>query len=120
MNSFFTFFKESSILNAILAMVIFIFNLMTSYQVDKISEIYKILKSENNIIFENAVQANKIEKIAPIITENFDFYPDVSALQNRQESINNIDASPGTFSRKLANNSLAVFVLKNEIDETAF
>lgn len=101
-------------------MVMFIFNLMTSIQVDKISEIYKTLKPENNIIFKNAVLTNKIEKLAPIIAENFDFYPDVSKLQNREEFINNIHTSPGTFSRKLANNSLAVYVLKNEIDETAF
>lgn len=120
MNSLFTFFKETTILKTILAMVVFIFNLTTTFQDDKISGIYKTLKSQNNIIFESAAQENKTEKLAPIITENIQFHPDVSELQNRGEFINNMDPSPGIFSRKLRNNSLAAFVFRNKIDETAF
>ncbi|UAM99683.1 hypothetical protein K8354_07725 [Polaribacter litorisediminis] len=124
MNSFFTFFKQSSILKAILAIVLFIFNLMTTVKVDKISEIYKTLKSENNTIFESEFQTNKMEKLEPVITENFEFYSDGSEIDKREEFVRsaktNLDLNPGTYSRNLTNNSLAVFVLKNKIDETAF
>ena len=86
-------------------------------QVEKSSKLFKTLKSKDSIIFERAFNKCEIEKLTPIIAENFEFYHDVAGIQNKKEFLsaikNNICTNPGNFSRQLVKNSLEVFELKN-------
>jgi hypothetical protein len=90
MNSFLTPFKESIILQAIFAIVFFFYSLMTAAQVDENSELFKTLKSKDSIIFERVFNKCELEKLTPIIAENFEFYHDIGGIQNREEFINAI------------------------------
>jgi hypothetical protein len=116
MNSFLTPFKESIILQAIFAIAFFFYSLMTAAQVDENSELFKTLKSKDSIIFERVFNKCELEKLAPIIAENFEFYHDIGGIQNSAEFINaikiNICSNPGINQRSLVKESLAVFEMK--------
>ena len=117
MNSFFQPFKDSLIFKVLLTIILFLFSLVMNAQVDKKSELYKTLKSKDSIIFDRAFNKCEIEKLEPIVAENFEFYHDVSGVQNKKQFIkvikNNLCTNPGIFSRKLEEKTLAVFELKN-------
>lgn len=117
MNSFFDAFKGSLIIKILIAIIIFLFSLVTNAQVDKNTELYKTLKSKDSIIFERAFNKCETEKLEPIIAENFEFYHDVAGVQNKNEFIEavkvNLCTNPGIFSRELDESTLEVFELKN-------
>jgi hypothetical protein len=116
MNSFLTPFKESFLFKIIIAIVLFFYSLITSEQIVENSDVFKILKSKDSIIFERVFNKCELEKLEPIIAQNFEFYHDVAGIQNREAFIhaikNNICKTPGTFTRKRVKNSLEVFELK--------
>ena len=90
---------------------------MSLGQVHKTSDLFNSLKSKDSIIFESAFNTCELEKLEPIIAENFEFYHDIAGIQNREEFIaavkKNICSTPGASRRRLIKNSLTVFELKN-------
>jgi hypothetical protein len=117
MKSFLEPFKDSILLKILLALMIFLYTWITNGQVDRTSELYKTLKSKDSILFESTFNRCELEKLEAILTEDFEFYHDISGMQNRKEFTaamkNNICARPGNVQRKLVPKSLAVFALKN-------
>lgn len=117
MNSFFEPFKDSIIFKILFAIIMFFYSLISSAQVDKNSELYKTLKVNDSIIFERAFNKCELKKLEPLIAKNIEFYHDLNGVQNREEFINavknNICSNPGTYTRKLVENSLEVHQLKN-------
>lgn len=117
MNSFLEPFKESIVLKLLLAISTLLFSLITTAQVDKNTQLYKTLKSKDSIIFERSFNNCELEKLEPIIAENFEFYHDVAGIQNREQFINavknNICSNPGNHTRQLVENSLEVYPLNN-------
>lgn len=114
MNLLIKIIKES--LN--LKFIFLFFNLIAIAQVDKKSELFKTLKSQDSIIFERAFNKCEVEKLELIIAENIEFYHDINGVQNKEEFINtiknNLCEKPGTFSRKLIESSLEVHQLKSK------
>jgi hypothetical protein len=117
MKSFLEPFKNSILLKILLALMIFLYTWITNGQVDRTSELYKTLKSKDSILFESTFNRCELEKLEAILAEDFEFYHDISGMQNRKEFTaamkNNICARPGNVQRKLIPKSLAVFALKN-------
>jgi hypothetical protein len=118
MNSFLTPFKIFFLFKIIFAIAMFFFSFIATAQVDENSEIYKILKFNDSILFERAFHKCEIERLEKVISKNFEFYHDVSGVQNKEEFINaiknNICSRPETFKRKLVKNTLEVYSLKNK------
>jgi hypothetical protein len=116
MNSFLTPFKESFIIKILLAIILFFYSLISFAQVDKKSDLYKILKSKDSIIFERTFNKCELEKLEPIIAKDFEFYHDIGGIQDREGFIaavkENICTNPGINKRRLVKNSLTVFSLK--------
>lgn len=117
MNSFLEPFKKSFALKVILFIAMLFYNFVLNAQVDKNSDLYKTLKSKDSLIFERAFNNCEIEKLAPIIADNFEFYHDVAGIQNKAGFIaaikNNLCSNPGNNKRNLVENSLQVFKLNN-------
>lgn len=117
MKSFFDPFKDSYIVKILLAIITFLYSLFASAQVDKTSDLFKILKSKDSIIFESTFNKCEIEKLDNIIAEDFEFYHDVSGLQDRTKFMKIIKtglcATPGNIHRDLVAGSLEVHPLKN-------
>lgn len=86
-------------------------------QVEKSSDLYKILAAKDSILFERTFNKCEIEKLDTLIAENFEFYHDVAGIQNKEEFKNavknNICKNPGNIKRNLVSESLEVFPLKN-------
>ena len=118
MNSFLDPFKDSLLIKILIAFFMFLFSLIMNAQVKESTDLYKTLKANDSIIFERAFNLCEIEKLEPIVAENFEFYHDVSGVQNKEEFIKvikeNLCTNPGVFSRKLVKNSLVVYPLKNK------
>jgi hypothetical protein len=116
MKSFLEPFKDSLIFKILLAIMMFLFTWITNGQVDRTSELYRTLKGKDSIIFEGAFNRCELDKLEPIIAINFEFYHDITGIQNRKEFIaavkNNICTNPGNFRRQLVEKSLTVFPLK--------
>jgi hypothetical protein len=117
MKSFLEPFKESILLKILLALMIFLYTWITNGQVDRTSQRYKTLKSKDSILFESTFNRCELEKLEPILADDFEFYHDIVGIQNRRAFIaamkNNICAHPGNVKRQLVPKSLAVFPLKN-------
>lgn len=117
MNSLLEPFKDSFIIKIIIAILFFLFSWVTNAQVEKSSNLYKILKFKDSIIFERTFNNCEIDKLEPIIAQDFEFYHDVAGIQNREEFIkaikNNICTNPGNYKRNLVKGSLDVYPLKN-------
>jgi hypothetical protein len=117
MKSFLEPFKDSILFKILLALMIFLYTWVTNGQVNRTSELYKTLKSKDSILFESTFNRCELEKLKPILAEDFEFYHDIAGIQNRKEFIaamkNNICAHPGNVKRQLVPKSLAVFPLKN-------
>jgi hypothetical protein len=84
MNSFLEPFKNSLIFKILFAIVFFLYSIIANAQVAENSTLYKTLKSKDRIIFERAFNKCEIEKLTPIIAENFEFYHDVSGVQDKK------------------------------------
>ncbi|WP_298780956.1 nuclear transport factor 2 family protein [uncultured Polaribacter sp.] len=117
MNSFFEPFKDSFIFKILLFIVMFFYSILIQAQVDKKTNLYKTLKSKDSIIFENAFNKCNIQKLSPMISENFEFYHDTGGIQNKKQFLEtikkNICSYPDNFTRELIEASLEVFPMKN-------
>lgn len=117
MNSFLAPFKESILLKIIIAIITFFYSFMMNAQVEKSSEIFKIIAAKDSILFERTFNKCEVEKLDSIIAENFEFYHDVVGIQNKEEFVNavknNICKNPGNMKRNLVSGSLEVFPLQN-------
>jgi hypothetical protein len=117
MKSFLEPFKDSILLKILLALMMFLYTWITNGQVDRTSELYKILKSKDSVLFERTFNKCELAKLEPILTKDFEFYHDLVGIQNRKEFMNamknNICAHPGNIKRQLVKKSLTVFPLKN-------
>lgn len=117
MNSFFEPFKDSLIFKFLFAIVLFFVSWLSNAQGDQKSELFKTLKAKDSIIFERSFNLCEIEKLEPIIAKNFEFYHDVTGIQDRQKFMNaleeNVCSNFGKFQRNLVENSLEVYSLKN-------
>ncbi|WP_405605733.1 nuclear transport factor 2 family protein [Polaribacter sp. Asnod1-A03] len=117
MQDFLTPFKESYLIKIIIAIILFLYSLFSNAQVEKTSNLYKVLKSKDSILFKSSFDNCDLKKIRTIISEDFEFYHDVSGSQNKEDFINavkeNLCANPSVNNRTLVKNSLAVFPMKN-------
>ena len=120
MNSFFDPFKESILLKIIIAIFAFLYSFIMNAQVEKSTDLFKILAAKDSILFERTFNKCEIEKLDPIIAENFEFYHDVVGIQNKAEFVNavknNICKNPGNMRRNLVFGSLEVFPLLNNVE----
>lgn len=118
MNSFLEPFKNSLVFKVILFIALFFYNFVLNAQVDKNSDLFKTLKSKDSIVFNRAFNLCEVEKLTPIIADNFEFYHDVGGIQDRDGFIKaiqtNLCTKPGMNKRKLVSGSLEVHQLKNK------
>lgn len=117
MNSFLAPFKESILLKIIIAIIAFFYSFIMNAQVEKSSELFKIIAAKDSILFERTFNNCEIEKLDPIIAEDFEFYHDIVGIQNKEAFVNavknNICKNPGNMKRNLVAGSLEVFPLQN-------
>jgi hypothetical protein len=117
MDSFFTPFKNSGLLKIFLTIIISFFTVVLNAQVEKTSDLYKILQSKDSILFEHAFNKCEVKKLEPLIAKNFEFYHDITGIQNRKQFINaiknNVCKNPENNKRNLVFGTLEVFPLKN-------
>ncbi|MEE9407966.1 MAG: nuclear transport factor 2 family protein [Polaribacter sp.] len=116
MNSFLEPFKNSLIIKILIAIFLFLFSLVTNAQVDKNAGLYKTLKTKDSILFQRGFNKCELEKLEPIIAKDIEFYHDVAGVQDRKGFMdalkNNVCSNPGMNKRKLVENSLSVFQMK--------
>jgi hypothetical protein len=117
MNSFLEPFRNSFIIKVIIFIAMLFYNFVLNAQVDDNSDLYKTLKSKDSIIFERGFNLCETEKIEAIIADDFEFYHDVSGVQNKAQFLtiikNNLCTKPGNNTRQLVANSLEVHQLNN-------
>ena len=91
----------------------------SSAQVAKTSELYKILKAKDSLLFNVSFNNCDISQIENLISEDFEFYHDKGGINESKESF--IDAiknglcvtGENSTRRELVENSLQVFPLYN-------
>ena len=120
MNNFLEPFKNSILIKVLIFIAMLFYNFVLNAQVDKNSDLFKTLKSKDSIIFKRTFNLCEVEKLEPIIADNFEFYHDLGGIQNREEFINSIKnglcSKPGNNKRKLVTGTLEVHQLnKNGI-----
>lgn len=117
MNSFLAPFKESVIFKIIIAIFAFLYSFIINAQVEKSTDLFKILVAKDSILFEKAFNNCEIEKLDLLTAENFEFYHDVVGIQNKEQFVNalknNICKNPGNMKRNLVSKSLEVYPLQN-------
>ncbi|WP_208889745.1 nuclear transport factor 2 family protein [Polaribacter sejongensis] len=117
MDSFLEPFRKSILIKVLLFLAMLFYNFVLNAQVDTNSALFKTLKSKDSIIFKRAFNNCEVEKISPIIADNFEFYHDVGGIQNKAEFIDtikkNLCTNPGNNTRQLVANSLEVYQLNN-------
>jgi len=117
MNSFLAPFKDYFLIKIFISIIAFLYTFIMNAQVEKSSDLYKILAAKDSILFERTFNKCEIEKLDTLIAENFEFYHDVAGIQNKEEFKNavknNICKNPGNIKRNLVSESLEVFPLKN-------
>ena len=98
-------------------LIAFFFSLFSNAQIDKNSEVFKQLKSNDSLIFESSFNKCKIADLKPLISEDFEFYHDQGGITNTKkeflESVEkNICSNPKSKPyRELVKGSLKVFPL---------
>jgi len=117
MDSFLKPFRDSILIKVVIFLTMLFYNFVLNAQVDKNSNLYKTLKSKDSILFERGFNLCETEKLEAIITDDFEFYHDVSGIQNKAQFLtiikNNLCTKPGNNTRQLVANSLEVHPLKN-------
>lgn len=117
MKSFLTPLKEAVLLKIIIAIITLFYSFIMNAQVEKSTDLFKILEAKDSILFERAFNKCEIKNLDTIIAENFEFYHDVAGIQNKDEFVNavknNICKNLGNRKRKLVEESLEVYPLKN-------
>ncbi len=111
-----TFFKISRALFLIL--VLSVSNVRA--QVEKSSELFKILKNNDSLIFDSSFNTCNLKILAQLINEDFEFYHDKSGLLEGKKSFidntkNGLCKSPHKLRRELLKETLEVFpLMKND------
>ncbi len=89
-------------------------------QVDRSSDLFKILKSNDSLLFDVGFNTCDIEPFEMLVDEDFEFYHDQSGILSSKEEFiantkNGLCGSPATFQarRALVEGSLEVHPLKN-------
>lgn len=118
MISFFDFFKHNFFIKVVLFIWAMITSLFLQSQDTHNSALYQVLKSKDSIIFERAFNRCELEKLEPLISDNFEFYHDLAGIQNKTEFFNAIRTNicgnaQQKILRKLNETCLSVFPLKN-------
>ena len=117
MDSFLEPFRRSILIKVLLFLAMLFYNFVLNAQVDTNSALFKTLKSKDSILFERAFNNCEVEKLSPIIADNFEFYHDVGGIQNKEQFIDaikkNLCTNPGNNTRQLVDNSLEVHQLNN-------
>lgn len=91
----------------------------SSAQIDESSELFKVLSEKDSLLFEEGFNKCNLELTESLISKELDFYHDVSGIQDREMFFNAIrkNICSGSLQkpiRKLAENSLKVFPLRNQ------
>lgn len=122
MKQLFDFFFKGNFFWKIVLLLWSLFTSLFSFaQVSQNSVLYKTLQSKDSIIFERTFNRCEVEKLNDIIDDDFEFYHDIAGIENRAQFIKSVkdnicknqDKKP---IRKLVQNSLKVFPLKNGND----
>ena len=117
MNAFLKPFKDSILIKILWSIVLFLFSLVLEAQVNTSSELYKTLQSKDSILFSIAFNSCELEELASLISENFEFYHDLTGVQNKKEFMNTLQnnscSNPGENNRELVENSLSVYEMQN-------
>ncbi len=106
------FFKISSVVFLIL--VLSVSN--TTAQIKKSTELFKILKVKDSLIFDSSFNTCNLKVLAQLINDDFEFYHDKSGvLEGKDDFIKNtkngLCKSPHKLRRELINDTLEVFPL---------
>ena len=110
-------FNDSILLKIFITIIAFSYAFIMNAQVEKSSDLFKTLVAEDSILFIRTFNNFEIEKLDPIIADNFEFYHDIVGIQNKKMFVkaikNNICKNPINMKRNLDTESLEVFPLKN-------
>lgn len=112
-------FKDHLLIKFFITIAALLLAIVSNAQVDKNSVLFKTLKAKDSIIFERTFNKCELEKLEPIIAENFEFYHDKGGIQDRtafMKSVQkNVCGNPNfKLLRKLVKGSLEVFPLENK------
>ena len=118
MDFFSRFLKDSIIIKILIVITAFLFSLLSEAQVAIDTEVYRTLKTYDEIIFEEAFNKCNIEKMEPLIHNDLEFYHDVAGVTDKSEFLkavqqnicSNLKVKP---IRKLTDGTLEVYPLKN-------
>ena len=83
MNSFLAPFNDSILLKIFITIIAFSYTFIMNAQVEKSSDLFKTLAAKDSILFVRTFNNCEIEKLDPIIADNFEFYHDVVGIQNK-------------------------------------
>ncbi len=111
------FFKGNFFVKLALLLWSLFTSLFSSAQVAKNSELYKTLKAKDSILFERTFNLCELEKLPPLINNDFEFYHDVAGEEGREAFLNSVKNNicsnkEEKIIRKLDEKSLTVFPLK--------
>lgn len=96
----------------------FLLSGIANSQVSKDTELFKMLKKNDSLIFDSAFNECKTQDMTPLIAEDFEFYHDTGGMTNGKEDFikttkQNICGNPKVRPyRELVKGSLQVFTLK--------
>ena len=102
--------------------LVFFFGIVPSLtaQVDTNSEVYKVLKANDSLLFECAFNKCELQYLDQLIAEDLEFYHDIGGVQNSKEEfvqdMKNGICNPNnktTSRRELVEGSLKIFPLKD-------
>ena len=80
MSSFLAPFKDSILLKIIIAIIAFLYSFIMNAQVEKSTDLFKTLAAKDSILFIRTFNNCEIEKLDPIIADNFEFYHDIVGI----------------------------------------
>ncbi len=119
METILRFFKDSILMKILIAVLTFLFSIMSEAQVDRNTELFQNLKKKDSIIFDLSFNRCKISVLDDIISEDLEFYHDTGGITLGKEQFiqsvkNNICSNPNSKPvRELIANSLQVYPLYN-------
>ena len=109
----------NTVLKALVYIFFLSFTFVSSAQVSKESELYKLLKKNDSLIFDSAFNQCKTSDLKELISEDIEFYHDTGGIDQGKENFlksvkQNICGNPNVKPlRKLKTETLQVFPLKN-------
>lgn len=106
-----------ALLKAFIYIAGLLFSLVTSAQISQDTELYKLLKKNDSLIFDSAFNECKTTDMIPLIANDLEFYHDTGGITNGKEEFikttkQNICGNPNVRPyRELVKGSLKVFTL---------